>query len=545
MPGSGTWRPLPLEPPSLVPNLLCFIETGTSDYTVRITDTANLWVESLEYKAIRGRGLIESTSIDPSDSPENMAMLLSCLRAALDPSHKDHHQTSVSLSRAPPSDAGEGGLTVKVTCWLPGLEPLVWPIHLRKASSSSISTALVLPLIQEQHARAREIESLAAMLSHKDAVITKLLDKLEANGTGLEHIFNQLNGKKKITRSAAGSKVKGLAPFDRQQWQNDLDSQDSPYSVGTLLQEVFEGNTVKQQPSLDNEDSSKLDRWWLDLKGTLQVPQRAGIPARQQAASSPAPLKHNSPTQNGEDDEDDDFQMQETPPHLVTRSKGQHARDTAAADDASTDSDDDELMPSQPVSHEARSSKTIDNPAPKPSMGRMGAIGGKKTSPPKSSASPVKAKSVEKEGDGSDTASDLAENDNDDNETASTASNDPTPPPSPPRKTTAPKGRMGQIGGRTSKQPVSAKGDEAPKAESSSHTHKLGTVGKAQASKPTDQTTHTDLDGRGRHSTRESSKEEVQPRETSTERADRRRAELKKELERKAAAGPAKKKRKF
>ena len=35
------------------------------------------------------------------------------------------------------------------------------------------------------------------------------------------------------------------------------------------------------------------------------------------------------------------------------------------------------------------------------------------------------------------------------------------------------------------------------------------------------------------------------PRETSQERADRKRDELKRELEKKAAAGPAKKKRKF
>lgn len=533
MTSNGSWRPVPLDCSFEIPTLLSSIETGASDYTVRITDTANLWVESLDFKAIRARGWSEGTSLDPGDSPENMTKLLSCLRAALDTSHKDHQKTSMSLSQASANDAGDGGLTIKISYPLPGLDPLEWPIHLRKASSSTISSALVLPLVQDQCSRAREIESLASQLAQKDAVITKLLDKLEATGTGLEHIFNQLSGKKKATRSAAAEKVKGLAPFDRQQWQQDLRRQKGPRNTDALIREVFEGDNVQQRDTLVTEESPRLDRWWLDLKGTLQIPQRDHAPEARQPATSDSPVNQGSSAEDVDND-DDDFQLQETPPHLVSRTKKDEPHDTPMADDSSTDSEDDELTGSQPAPSKPRAPKPATEVAPKPSVARMGAIGGGKASSQKRSVSPVPATSTTKAGNDSDTASDVAEDDG--NETASTA--DPSPPPSPPRNSTTTKGRLGQIGGQAAKAAAHSNEKDAKP--------KLGTIGKGQTSKTTeDSTTNTNTETRGRHSTRETNKAKDEPRETSTERADRRREELKKELEKKAAAGPAKKKRKF
>lgn len=537
MADSGSWRPLPLESSPQLPTLLSSIQTGTNDYTVQITDTANLWVESLDFKAIRVRGWSEGTSLDPSDSPENMKKLLACLRAALEPSHKDHDQTTMSLCQASPSDAGEGGLTVKITFDLPGLKPLEWPMHLRKASSSAISSALVLPLVQDQRSRAQEIESLTAMLAQKDAVLTKLLDKLEATGTGLEQIFNQLSGKKKVSRPAAADKVRGLAPFDRQQWQKDLGGQKGPSNTDVLIREVFKGDSVQQRGYLDTEDSPKLDRWWLDLEGTLQIPQSGRASKPRQHTPSKSPLDHDTPVEN---DDDGDFQMQETPPHLVSRSKPKESRETQAADDASTDSEDDELAASQPVSKDTSTPKPSAEAAPKSSAGRMGAIGGRKPSPPKRPASPMPTSSTAKAADDSDTASDVAENDG--YETASTAS--ASPPPLPPKKT-APKGRMGQIGGQAPKPTPSPSDGDAKKDETSSRQPRLGTIGKGQTSKATEGQTEQKDTARGRQTTREAGAAKEEPRETSTERADRRRAELKKDLEKKAAAGPAKKKRKF
>lgn len=165
----------------------------------------------------------EKTSIDPSDTPENMARFLASLQSALDSSQPGHGETSLGLSPAAAADAGDDGLTLRVTCALAGLAPLKWPVHLSKSPPSAIATDLVLPLVQAQYARKRQVESLLQALRHKDAVLNKLSDKREAMGTGLEHVFTALSGRRKVTRSIADDRVKGLAPFDERKWQQDLD----------------------------------------------------------------------------------------------------------------------------------------------------------------------------------------------------------------------------------------------------------------------------------------------------------------------------------
>lgn len=533
----GSWRPLPVASSTQAPTLLACIELGPSDYTVRVTDMANLWVESLDMKAIKVRGWAENTTIDPSDSTENMSKLLSCLCAALEPSHEDHERTSMSLSRASLSDAGEGGLTVHITCDLSGLQPLKWPMHLRKASSTSMTSTLIVPLVEAQYARALEIRALTTILSKKDAVLNKLLDKLEATGTGLEHIFNQLSGKKKISRASAAEKIKGLAPFDWQQWKRGNDRQKEPPNTESLVREVFKEGNVKGCESLDNGESSRLDRWWLDLKGTLQVLQPGRAPDVQQQA----PLSrtdHESLDEHSDDekDGDDDFQVQETPPHLTSRSKSEKIVHTTTANSESTDSEDNELM--------ASSSKASGSPAPqfvpKPPIGRMGAIGGKKSPPQKRAASPEPSTRIHQDEPDADTASDASGDDG--NETASTV--DPSPPSSPKKKAISSKGRMGQIGAKKS---GLAKAETAQKDNNAipSRPARLGVIGKAKNSRELEGTSEAGPDARGRQTFTNPPKAKEEPRETSTERADRRREELKKELEKKAAMGPAKKKRKF
>ena len=542
----STWRLLPLPESSSLPVLLASIEIDAAAYTVRVTDMANMWVESLDRKAICMRGWGENTSIDPSDTPENMAQFLASIRSALDPSHPSHGQTFMSLAPASPTDAGEGGLTLRVTCNLPGLQPLKWPMHLRKASPSTMATALVLPLIQAHYSRTREIESLVSMLGQKDGVVTKLLDKLEATGTGLEHVFNALSGKKKVTRSSAETRVKGLAPFNRSQWQSEMDREEGPETASSLIHEVFATDGVRHHGSLEIEDSPKLDRWWLDLKGTLQLPQR------ERSTETQRDQKHQSPPINTSGEDDDDFQVQATPPHLVSKTRNKPSDKVQSTDEASTDSGEDEDPASPAVAKEAPVSAEPSPGKSKPitMAPRLGVVGGKKHPAPQRSASP---KQLEDNGKreathtaGSDTASDIADNDN---ETASTM--DPSPPPSPPKKLTPQKGRLGRIGGRSARAQVSQADNEAAIDNAIPDTKlqvpvsrppKLGMIGKAKqdASPPA-----RDNSERGRVPSRETTKPKNEPRETSMERADRRREELKRELERKAAAGPVKKKRKF
>jgi hypothetical protein len=512
---------------------------------------ANMWVESLDRKAICMRGWGENTSIDPSDTPENMSKLLSSIRSALDFSDPAHQDTSMSLAPASPSDAGEGGLTLRLTCRLPGLQPLKWPVHLRKAAPSSIATALVLPLLQAHHSRIREIESLATLLGQKDGVITKLLDKLEATGTGLEHVFNTLSGKKKISRSVAEDRVRGLAPFHRRQWQIDMDYEEGPNSAASLVRDIFSADGLRHHGSLEVEDSPRLDRWWLDVRGTLQIPQRPLDADAHQGNKGRTPLSNDA-------GEDDDFQVQATPPHLARTTTHKPSSKALPNDDASTDSETHGSSVSPMSSGNRRAPTKSPEKAKHVKPGRkVGMIGGRKQSSPRRSTSP-RALSGKHERDKnerediqvtrSDKASDVADHDNDTDSTA-----DPSPPSSPPKRAAPKKGRLGLIGGQGGAtkgvQQDNEQGVEEASGKKSevatSNPPRLGIIGKRKEAKASTTPADGSEDERGRGPSRESPRPKQEPRETSTERADRRREELKRELEKKAAAGPVKKRRKF
>ena len=124
-------------------------------------------------------------------------------------------------------------------------------------------------------------------------------------------------------------------------------------------------------------------------------------------------------------------------------------------------------------------------------------------------------------------------------ETASEPEGTPAPSPKVHQKTIpAKKGRLGQIGGQ-------AKGPEAETATSSAHQEprrRIGAIGKRPAAAPV--SPRPDEDGDDRTDEKDAADDE-KPCETASDRADRRRQELRKELDRKAATGPAKKKRKF
>jgi hypothetical protein len=502
---------------------------------------ANMWAESLDRKAIFMRGWNENTSIDPSDTPDNMAKFLASISTALDSSQPGHNETSLRLDRDTRSEAGEDDLALNITCEIPGLQPLKWPMYLKKLPAFNIATNLVLPLIQAHHAKDLEIASLIRSLGHKDAVLTKLLDKLEAMGTGMEHIFNILSGKKKVSRVAAAEKVPGLAPFDRRRWKADLEyKQDSPDNPQSLVESVFENGGLEFEPMLKSTESPELDQWWQDFEGVSSV-------ARQQqhkaavADSSPTPKETEIPPV---EDGDDDFQVQSTPPHLASKRKSTDAKETLATDDGSTEGESvGSVSP-------ARNAQKADKPAR-----RLGALGRKKQSTPPPSPGPIpsqrKSDSTTKQQDDSETASEAEEDDS----AVLPPAKDPTPSPVSPARPLAKKSGLGRIGGAKSKHSVEKNSAliepdvieiSEPSTAPVSHRppRKLGAIGRQTANVENPTPSSDERGQRGRSAAKESSPE-PKVRETSQERADRRREELKKELEKKAAAGPAKKKRRF
>ncbi|KAL7793186.1 XLF domain-containing protein [Trichoderma ceciliae] len=531
MPGHLTWRPLPQASSSDIPVLLVSVDIGTAAYTVRITDMANIWVESLDRKAIFMRGWSENTSIDPSDTPENMAKFLGSLRSALDPTQPGHEQTALTLSPGSSAEAGEDSLTLLVTCPLPGFQPLKWPIHLKKSPPSAIATDLVLPLLEAQFARKQEVESLVQALNHKDAVIAKLADKLEATGTGLEHVFTSLSGKKKVSKTTAEDKVKGLAPFRQHDWRASLKaSDDGPTNVGDLARNVFSEEGLNRRCLIQVDASPALDKWWHDFKGTSQLVHRS----KQQTTSSAK--KSPSPSTKSTSAEDDDFQVQPTPPHLQSKNK---RSPVAITDDVPTE-DEEELAVDPP----SAPPDTDPQPSTRKPVSPMATIAGDKSKPRSSSqdtkSNGSRATTAPAPGGDDETASEASDDEMDEMTTAS------------PKPTTK-MGGLGRIGGTAAKMRA-AETAMAPEMKENTESRavskpptpkKLGVIGKKIDTGGSKALVSDNTTKRGRPTAHEELQVEDRPRETSQERANRRREELKKELERKAVAGPAKKKRRF
>ncbi|KAI0839189.1 XLF-domain-containing protein [Hypoxylon sp. FL0890] len=555
------WYPLPAFPD--LPALMISPRFASSSYIIHVTDLANVWVENLDRRGILLRSLQENTSIDLSDGDLNQwAVFLSKLNAAFDPTLPDHHSTSLSISASSADRSSGDGLVLHVTCVLPKpLKPLKWPIYLTKCPPVGLASELVLPLIQSHHARTMEIEDLIARLKEKDAVITKLVDKLEANQTGLEHVFNSLSGKRKPSRALAEEKVKGLAVFNESDWRSTIAAkQQLPKDVSSLIHEVFAETGLQCSVDAEIAPSSQLNDWWTKLdshpKGAIK-PQKE-TPKKAQKTPSPG-------AKTSEERDDDDFQVQATPPHLQSRRRNQaHSK---AADGSMDDDDSPEEVPdSHPTPSQeksrsrigavggrkkanqdasaSQSSRTVpadEDETPSESdtepmqsrhqtrpNTRLGNIGKSKGSspPPAKSSSPIPPPSKEDD----ETASG---SDSDGNDRGPSKARSSSPAPAQRRKA-----GLGRIGGKT-KSRVTPEPDVATPEAASPDTvkspakaagRKLGVIGKKPGA-----------DGKRQRS---DSPATVAEPETEEQRTERRRAELAKELERKAAA-PTKKKRRF
>ncbi|KAL8372337.1 hypothetical protein RB595_001910 [Gaeumannomyces hyphopodioides] len=580
-----SWRPFPVSHRS-IPNLLVSASFSTApvSYSVHITDLANVWRESLDRKAILLRCLQENTSIDPSDDPENFKELLRWIEAAFDSDSPNHADTSLVLSSTGPIDGGTpANLLLEVTCILPaGFKPLKWPVHLKHGGPAALVADLVLPLVQAHLTRSQEVEALLGVIREKDGVISRVVDKLESTGARMEHVFSALanTGKKKITRAVAEARVKGLAPFDaagfKRKFRGGDDAHDgeedgpgnsrikgpiAARDVKDLMDNVFEP-ALQRHPSLEYPEWPALDNWWNDIQEKSGDKVRLVQRNRVSASRKTPPPSERRPS--GNDDDDDDFEVQATPPHLLSARRAEQARIQAAppVDDESTDSGGEgetQIPDSNPpprVPTPTKPKKRIGvigrrkEPEPEPDPEAETASEGEAAEAPRS-----RAEAAAKDGAGTETASDA------DGPVVVDLS---SPKPKPAR------GRMGRIGAAAKanekvplaedKRPESsntatAEEDDGPAAARARPARRMGKIGKAavgtkQGGKAED-AEDADDDGtgrRGRAAKARVSEEPAAPppkRETSEERATRRHQELQEQLAKKAAQGPVKKKRKF
>ncbi|PHH51768.1 hypothetical protein CFIMG_008580RA00001 [Ceratocystis fimbriata CBS 114723] len=272
----GPWKVLPLRVGNGIPLLLTSFSFSDFSYTVYISDLSNVWVERLNRKQICMRGFQEDTSIDPSDGDNNMTAFLKSLTRAFDDAESDHHKTSITISpggttgfSGGSSSSEKEGFTLTVTCQLPEeltSKPLKWNMYLSKCASPEIASRLVLPLVEAQQEKTFQVDSLVSTIHQKDAIIIRLLDKLDAMDIPLENVFTIAStGKRKLTRQAAQERIKGLAPFNRKTWAEKVKIvMPKPTDVVALLEDTLD-DVQLEKALVTLENAEEMEDWWMTI----------------------------------------------------------------------------------------------------------------------------------------------------------------------------------------------------------------------------------------------------------------------------------------
>ncbi|KAH0538983.1 hypothetical protein FGG08_004432 [Glutinoglossum americanum] len=349
------WHILPLEcRPSSVPQLLTkYTFDIKAGYTIYLTDLTRVWSEVLDRRQIIKRGLDEDTSIDPSEDASQLKILLDKIQMTF----QGAEGTSLELL---PREGGDG-LVVKANAALPSpLRPLIWPIHLELSAQEVLTEKLVLPLLGYHLALKDEIQSLIGHVRSKDHVIGKLMDKIESSGMDLGSIFPGIaglsTGKKAGRWERAEKLVKGLGPFKEETWAEEMRARvGGAKSEREALDSIFGSNGAGPFDILGGEiaGADRASSWWENL----DAPPR-GSGARPEKIPTSGRKKAQTPESGS-----DEFQTQETPPHLKKSTK-RLAREVSAArsppllfpkgtpavDDTTTD-DDLDAPPQRTVPH--------------------------------------------------------------------------------------------------------------------------------------------------------------------------------------------------
>ncbi|RAL07518.1 uncharacterized protein BO97DRAFT_378376 [Aspergillus homomorphus CBS 101889] len=572
------WQRLRVSSSSLVPPLLYQFSYTVEGYELFITDLTYIWSEHLDRKSILRRADDDDTTIDPSEDQEQLTVLLQKIGEALQ--HDSGHNTVLSRGLESAS------LHLTTTTKLPApLKPLRWNLYLSRNPHSLSTNQLLLPLIKAEAVWQSREQVLIDQLKKKDWVLGKLFDKLEAMGIDIGTVFPGVSGhrpgQKDTMLSHTAKYIKGVEPFDKDSWAQETNVSFPELSSAASLVTEATGFDVSSTDKLQDL-SAPPEGWWEQLSAAVEDPsdsesQKRFVDKRPPSGS----LETDTDSGNEDDDEDDEFERQETPPHLK--------RTTAEALSPSPG------LKSNTETHETRSPTKSSEPSAvqKPAKGGLGIIGGRRKPQPKEKTPPPPVDTNENRKSKSPRRSppEAADSDATASETDGDDDLSPPPPPKPKPKASAPapapaKRGLGVIGGKKEQQPPPPPPSSTPQASEQPSDHlsksetkppkrigQLGVIGgiarsSRHAMEPgspkdaapsviseqdNDALKGVDTKLELLRATRPVSHEprskmtpstEPEIEETEQQRADRKREELKRQLEAKAKA-PAKKKRKF
>lgn len=517
---SWTFLPLPASAAVDLPPLLISATFLKDTYTVHLTDLSHIWSESLDRKAIIRHSRLENTSIDPSSSPDQFAILLRKIKLGL--AGEDGTLCTLTIG----SEEEQPSLELNISVDLPGgLAPLEWTMRLSASRDGSIKSHLIVPLLQTQHIQRREISGLGEVIRDKDHVIQKLLDKLESMGTDLGQVFAQAAGRPGRKGDWNRDRVKGMAVFDYSQWRQDLSS-DCPQDISDLLKATFNDNKDETTGVVAPQqvERGEEERWWRSIGGLTINLSNGRVSTNKGSMKSKQSSKITvGQGSRGASDTHENISVGRKLETPVMEDKAFEPLPSSHKTGEETEDDDD-------LDVQGRTTRESKSPLPIPRTKKiLGKIGGKKRTA--SPQPPERAESfVEKHETGAKTTSEDTESD-----------------VQPSEATSKPRKKLGQVGGKKKREATplpdsTVEQDREASQAPETPKKRLGIIGhKKETPKKEEQ---EEEPSRGRQSTKPDGTVTPLPRETSDERADRKRELLKKELEQKAKA-PVKKKRKL
>lgn len=378
---SSPWHILKLPAASSsVPPLLARFDHSDQGYRILVSDLYNSWSEVLDRPDINTRAFEETTSIDPSEDPSQYAVLLQKIREAI----SGQSGPFLRLEKL------EGkGLKLHIESPLPSpIPPLRWPIYLSPVPQAAMTKDFVLPLLTRTMDQSQQMRALLAVIREKDHAIGKLVDKLDSSGVEVGNVFlnaqGYTTGKRPLSWDQAGRAIKGLAVFDEAALRDEVRrDRRAKLDVLTLLQEATSGgSTGYEEPLSSLGGVAPAASWWWTLKPSRAADSSAATSTRGSRISSRGNATSDQGSETSSDGSEteceDDFER-ELKPHPNISGRPQRSgpeRDSDATESANSDDLDDLvpaiIPPQHGTSHGSKHSGSAGG-FPK----KLGSIGGK------------------------------------------------------------------------------------------------------------------------------------------------------------------------
>ncbi|KAF4556039.1 Hypothetical protein D9617_2g060060 [Elsinoe fawcettii] len=292
---SSSWRPL--QAPGFANEYFVKYTFEDTQYRVLVTNLRELWEECLELDVILTRANESNCPIDASEDASQRQILLENLAQAL----QGKAGTSIFVRRRQKDDALILDLKASLPDPLPELE---WHCNLLPRGTEGLFDNLTAQLIQKLYNRDNDVAQLQDIISSKDNVIKKLLDRLESMNIDLTTVFpgtsNMRLSSKAPKREQIGRHVRGLLPFDRDDWKtsNEVLQNRADLSHVIASADQHSSNPLRRLLRQDIASPSPPDRHKTSPKSNTRLEHMGGEDVGDATES---------------ETDDDDFQVQELP----------------------------------------------------------------------------------------------------------------------------------------------------------------------------------------------------------------------------------------